>query len=778
MLEAEQQEAERQFNHRLREWPDDKLRREGFMIDDMAANTRWQPKYKVDGTVVTFSRMGKDATRALPPHQFEAGSTVILSRTDPLKDPWIDDEDKVVKGYVFSHSRGNIRVIFPPVPDDMESGLWRLDIGCNDFAFRRQLEAITRLNLDPVKQDMSFYAGRAERQGREQARSTPPPTTQRGIEDEVLVATQRKKNEEQMVLYGTALRDLLLRRFQEHYEPGMVGAPSPDDLAQDAIDMKPGDVDATGSPTVQDASGPAPVLLRNQLIQSWAKRYRTAEGQEPVAVEGDPDVRLNPSQTRAIAMMLSERLSLVQGPPGTGKTRVIVEAIKLLKQHWQVPQPVLVTAHTNVAVDNLVDGLRAQGLKVLRAGSALRVPGSLQDLTFEARLEEHPLWPQMESLKNRREFLQNELVYNKKLTNAMRDSRTQEINKLNGRMFALRNRVRFEVLSNADVVCTTCLSATSRILDAIDFPMVFLDEASMATEPLTLVPLTKGSAQVAIIGDHKQLPPVIVSEEAQAGGLATSMFERLIHEKHIPSIMLDTQYRMHPSISAFSSASFYNSALKDGTVLADGSVRDGLEPPETDFLVKDADGNRLNVTFLNHDFPESPLNMSIANHHEAGRVCDIIGDLLANNPRLTGDDIGVIAPYAAQIRTISDMLTLDPDRAEAFSAWLGEERAGEVADVEVRTVDGFEGREKAVMVFSTVRSNAPGYIGFLADWRRLNVGLTRARRALIILGSARTLEEARTGQFASEALPRDGGKVWRGYMRWLRERGMIMEDRA
>lgn len=96
--------------------------------------------------------------------------------------------------------------------------------------------------------------------------------------------------------------------------------------------------------------------------------------------------------------------------------------------------------------------------------------------------------------------------------------------------------------------------------------------------------------------------------------------------------MLDTQYRMHPSISAFSNETFYGGTLKDGTVLSDGSVQLGLEPPTTAFLLSDEGGQRKNVTFLNHNFPESPLNRSIANFHEAGRVCDIIADLLGNNP--------------------------------------------------------------------------------------------------------------------------------------------------
>ena len=113
-------------------------------------------------------------------------------------------------------------------------------------------------------------------------------------------------------------------------------------------------------------------------------------------------------------------------------------------------------------------------------------------------------------------------------------------NKMHGKRVILSQ----EILGGADVICTTCLSAGSRSLKNIDFPMVFLDEASMATEPLSLIPLTKGvsckthlitgltsqAAHVAIIGDHKQLPPVIISADAREAGLSTSLFERLIHE--------------------------------------------------------------------------------------------------------------------------------------------------------------------------------------------------------------------------------------------------------
>jgi superfamily I DNA and/or RNA helicase len=100
----------------------------------------------------------------------------------------------------------------------------------------------------------------------------------------------------------------------------------------------------------------------------------------------------------------------------------------------------------------------------------------------------------------------------------------------------------------------------------------------------------------------------------------------------IPSIMLDTQYRMHPQISAFPAKAFYSSLLKDGTVSPAGIVREGLTPPETAFLPKDGDGKSLNVGFVPHNTPESPASKSIVNEGDVNLVCDIVADILIQNP--------------------------------------------------------------------------------------------------------------------------------------------------
>lgn len=301
LLEFERVEAERQFNERLKDWSNEQLFREGFMLEGLGASTTWQPKFKLPGTVATFSRLGSDATKPLPVNQFEPGTTVLLSRTDPLVDPALDEENETLKGYVFSTPRGSIRIVFPSVPKDIDSGRWRIDVGYNDFAFRRQIEAINRLNLDPFAQDALEFVGRK-----------PDEPVLRCVEDEALHATRKRAKTEQRVLMGTGLRDLLLRRFQDDVAPATNPAPGDRSSVSDAVHMKPTDIDATVSPTTYEEGAPS-ILAQNQLIQSWTRRYLTREGQEPVAVEGDPHIPLNPSQIRAIALMLSERLSLVQG---------------------------------------------------------------------------------------------------------------------------------------------------------------------------------------------------------------------------------------------------------------------------------------------------------------------------------------------------------------------------------------------------------------------------------------------------------------------------------
>lgn len=273
-------------------------------------------------------------------------------------------------------------------------------------------------------------------------------------------------------------------------------------------------------------------------------------------------------------------------------------------------------------------------------------------------------------------------------------------------------------------------------------------------------------------------------------------FHRLLTAlTEVPSVMLDIQYRMHPDISKFPSAEFYNFSLQDGTVDGLGNVSSLLIPPNSSHLVPNrVTGNRPSVIFLSHAGSESSKDRSRVNWNEAFIVCSVVEDLLLHNPVctavspvelfiLTGfkdlcaSDIGIIAPYVAQISLLTRLLNTTPANQRRFEQVLGEERTRQLANIEIKTVDGFEGREKEIIIFSTVRNNSYGNIGFLADRRRLNVGLTRAKRGLFVVGSIETLKSARFGggEHGKAIKSGKGAEAWKRYAEFLDKNGLIIQ---
>ncbi|EEB91721.1 hypothetical protein MPER_09875, partial [Moniliophthora perniciosa FA553] len=305
--------------------------------------------------------------------------TVLLSRIDPL-------QEQPVRGAVVSSTEFQLSICFrdPVNLDDVDSG-WRLDLGQSQYIFDLTQDAVCAFNRDV----------------RMQEDSTPSPSPH-------LPTLTPSKEEREYILHGTYLRDVLLRTFMPSDHPhAHRPLQSPDDEAyvdQSVIDHDYHDsLDAdTESPTPppSDHNG---IFKQNMLIHSWTKRYSKPN---PVVVEGDPPLdELNDTQRRAMAMMIGERISLIQGPPGTGKTKTIIETIKMLKIHFQVPEPLLVCTYTNVAVDNLVEGLANAGLRPLRASSAGKVKPALQEHTLEWKMLQHPSQPALKSLNERQDAL-------------------------------------------------------------------------------------------------------------------------------------------------------------------------------------------------------------------------------------------------------------------------------------------------------------------------------------------------------------------------------------
>ena len=365
-------------------------------------------------------------------------------------------------------------------------------------------------------------------------------------------------------------------------------------------------------------------------------------------------LRLNASQQAAAAACLDRRLTLVQGPPGTGKTSLAVEVVRLWVQALGV-KPVLVCADSNVAVDNIGVALVALGIAVSRPGRAEAIRPELQKFM--------PGSP--------------------------------------------------EAIAAADVVLSTCVGAGAAILGKQPFPAVLIDEVGQSTEPSTLVPLTRGCRQLVLVGDHKQLRPTVLSEDAASRGLSLSLFERLIGAGVAP-LLLDTQYRMHPSLAAFPSARFYRGRVGSG-VAADA------RPQPRGFRWPSAD---VSAALVLSTSPEDGGAASKRNDGEAHAVIGVVRGVLQAG-ELRAADIGIVTPYASQVALLRQLSTALPNGRQ----------------IEIKSVDGFQGREKELIVFSAVRSGRS--LGFVADARRLNVLLTRARRGLVVVGNPRALVHSR-----------------------------------
>eukprot|EP00669_Euglena_mutabilis_P001392 TRINITY_DN11755_c0_g1_i1.p1 TRINITY_DN11755_c0_g1~~TRINITY_DN11755_c0_g1_i1.p1 ORF type:complete len:337 (+),score=106.77 TRINITY_DN11755_c0_g1_i1:110-1012(+) len=233
-------------------------------------------------------------------------------------------------------------------------------------------------------------------------------------------------------------------------------------------------------------------------------------------------------------------------------------------------------------------------------------------------------------------------------------------------------------VEQAEVVCTTCSGAGLGMLRSLQFPFVLIDEATQAPEPAALIPLFHNSAQVVLVGDQCQLPPTIVCDEAAWGGLDVSMFDRLIAEG-LQTHCLDTQYRMHPSISAFSCAKFYQRKLHDGVEAVD-RLR-----PETVLESDLPEGS--NVCIVNVDAVEVSQGSSKFNPAEAQCVAALCSALVQSG--VDGSEIGVVTPYAAHVGRIVSQIS-------ALRRSPG--------DLNVSSVDGFQGQERDVIILSTCRA--------------------------------------------------------------------------
>ncbi|MBS1571843.1 MAG: AAA family ATPase [Bacteroidetes bacterium] len=565
-------------------------------------------------------------------------------------------------------------------------------------------------------------------------------------------------------------------------------------------------------------------------------------------------LKLNDSQRKAILSALHARdLCLLQGPPGTGKTTVIAELIwQLISQNQE--HKVLLTSETNLAVDNALEKLLNKEhtlVKPLRFGKDTKfeeegkkysfnrimkwidekfVPVEYEEDSLEENEDEEEIAPD-NPYNNAVQIWMNRIAekshkeINPKYASALKDWAIE----LTQSETSVKQLFKDKYFKYANVVGSTCSSAGSpsfmksyqfiynKKADFIDdptkrwtwipveFDSVIMDEASKATPPEMLLPLCFGKKSI-VIGDHKQLPPMLnekefkealselkdekaikLAEEIDREFVETSQFERLIMNPKVPKSIaarLNIQYRMHPKI---------NNVIKQ---FYTGETDEGLEPAQE--LIDYADTEDLSNPFSRHhglwnenfikpdihtiwinvNEPEEQSGTSRVNEKEVEAVKSVLQYLKNSrgfedyfnhwekikneDKRLQEQEIGIISFYGHQVKKLQEVRRYAQKDLNL--------------PIRLKTVDKFQGMERNIIIVSTVRSDKlikgglvekNSDIGFAKAPERLNVALSRARRLLIVVGNLKFFENYKD---------KNGNAIYKNAIDIIRKEGWIIED--
>ena len=512
--------------------------------------------------------------------------------------------------------------------------------------------------------------------------------------------------------------------------------------------------------------------------------------------------KVNPAQAKAVKSALdNDGFTLIQGPPGSGKSSTICALVGAMmtgtlrarsqtnslssSKPTQAPPPpaakkILVCAPSNAAVDELVMRFKAgvkmttgatEQLSVVRLGRSDAINSAVKDVTLEelvnARLStaapkeptedihivmmEHKetseklnqMYNQFAETRGRGQPVkatdEKELEFLKR----KRTTLSEKIDKLRDRQNTAsrdaelnRKRMQQMILDSAHILCATLSGSGHDIFQTlnVEFDTVIIDEAAQSIELSALIPLKYGCSKCILVGDPKQLPPTVLSREAARFQYEQSLFARMEknHQKDVH--LLDTQYRMHPEISLFPSKTFYESRLKDGPDMAKLRSRpwhhSKILAPYRFFDVQGVSS-------------AAAKGHSLVNNAEINVAMQLYDRLVTDVSKVdfTGK-IAVITPYKGQLR-------------ELKARFMGRHGEDILSTIEFNTTDAFQGRECDIIIFSCVRASTKG-LGFLNDIRRMNVGLTRAKCSLWVLGNSQALSQ---GEFwralISDAQSRD-----------------------
>ena len=439
-----------------------------------------------------------------------------------------------------------------------------------------------------------------------------------------------------------------------------------------------------------------------ELFQLFKQLQDNSPGEKTPAIAANHSLvfnnqHLNESQQEAvIAITQNENITIVHGPPGTGKTTTLIEAIIQLTK---AGEKVLVSAPSNTAVDNIAKGLITEGIQVLRAGNASKVDETIFLHTPEGRLLNSKQQKEIKALKIRAEqFRKMALKYKRSFGKEEREQRNllfKEVKNIRTEIKKLQAYNEEKLYTEAEVILGTPIGLYDAKINHLTFHTLVMDEAGQCIEPLAwcIFPLAQ---KYVLAGDHFQLPPTILSNEAARLGLNQSILERSIASVN-NIFLLNTQYRMREAIAGFSSDYFYKGLLQTATHLSNTGAH-------ISFI--DTAGSGYNEE-------QGSNGMSLQNEGELQIVQKL---LIAEN--LDPLTTAFISPYAGQVAAAKESLP---------------------KEMRISTIDSFQGQEKEVIILSLVRSNDDGQIGFLKDYRRMNVAITRAKEQLFVIGDSATI---------------------------------------
>ncbi len=527
------------------------------------------------------------------------------------------------------------------------------------------------------------------------------------------------------------------------------------------------------------------------------------EKQKVIENLNEPLLKDQPKQLEAVAKtLLAKDLALIQGPPGTGKTTVIAEII------WQTlsrdpKAKLLITSQTNLAVDNALE--RIKGKKLVRP---IRV-GNIDKFEDEGKVYSNDRiksWIQAKT--GSKEETQNydnavcQWIENVKEKCSKEEKYAKAVSKwkkgLDEKDVLIKSTFSTAYYEYVNVFAATCSECGSRNFSDTyqmtfnqnserksepEFDLVIMDEASKATPPELVLPLTLGK-KVVIIGDHKQLPPMIDEKEfgeaLEAVGAKkliedwtkddykVSQFEKLF--KNAPKnfvASLDTQFRMHEQIMNCISE-FYSDQeeLENGLICG---IKGEMNIP--DFNVKPSRWHGLSsvpfiepkhhAIWVNVETPEDKVGTSYENEGEIKAIQTILRALTKAEgfeqyqkhfKKDEDKEIGIITYYMPQMQSIRKAMYPQFTKNEWRNFEQHKFKNEFQIPFRINTVDRFQGMERNIIIVSTVRSNKqykeergkkipidnnkyPFALGFARELQRINVGFSRAKRLLIVVGN-------------------------------------------